>query len=67
MFYFKELFFRFKYSFLSFFLTFLITYFYKDIIFLILTIPLLDLFINFPDFIYTNPTELLTIHFLLMF
>jgi sec-independent protein translocase protein TatC len=66
MFYFKELFFRFKYSFLSFSLTFLITYFYKDIIFLILTVPLLDLFINFPDFIYTNPTELLTIHFLLM-
>jgi sec-independent protein translocase protein TatC len=66
MFYLTELFFRFKYSFLSLFLSIFIAYFYKNILFILLTFPLLDYFYNLNNFIYTHPTELLTIHFLLI-
>lgn len=66
MFYLTELFFRFKYSFLSLSLSIFIAYFYKNILFILLTFPLLDYFYNLNNFIYTHPTELLTIHFLLI-
>jgi len=66
MFYLTELFFRFKYSFLSLSLSIFIAYFYKNILFILLTFPLLDCFYNLNNFIYTHPTELLTIHFLLI-
>ena len=67
MFYFNELFFRLQYLLVSFVLTFLVVYFYKNILFVLLTFPLLDSSNTLTSFIYTNPTELLTTHFLLIF
>jgi Sec-independent protein secretion pathway component TatC len=66
MFYFNELFFRLQYFLGSFVLTFLVVYFYKNILFVLLTFPLLDSSNTLTSFIYTNPTELLTTHFLLI-
>jgi sec-independent protein translocase protein TatC len=66
MFYLTELFFRFKYSFLSLSVSIFIAYLYKNILFILLTFPLLDYFYSLNNFIYTHPTELLTIHFLLI-
>ena len=66
MFYFNELFFRLQYILGSFLLTFLVVYFYKNILFVLLTFPLLDSSNTLTSFIYTNPTELLTTHFLLI-
>jgi len=75
MLYIKEIIFRFQYYILSFFFTFFVTYFYKKILFVLLTFPLitfsnhyfLDKANTFSNFIYTHPAELLTIHFFLMF
>jgi len=66
MFYFNELFFRLQYALGSFVLTFLVVYFYKNILFVLLTFPLLDSSNSLTSFIYTNPTELFTTHFLLI-
>ena len=72
MFYFNELYFRFRFFFFSFTFTFLIAYYYKKILFIFLTFPLLSYSNSFNStnslntFIYTHPAELLTIHFLLM-
>jgi len=74
MFYFKELFVRFQYLVFSFLLTVFILYSYKGIIFILLTIPLIDLnydhtetLNSYSNFIYTRPAELLTIHFFSIF
>lgn len=70
MFYFKELFIRFQYFLFSFLITLLIIYYYKRILFILLTLSLidsssyLDTFNPYSNFIYTSPTELLTIHLL---
>lgn len=70
MFYFKELFIRFQYFLFSFLITLLIVYYYKRILFILLTLSLidsssyLDSFNQHSNFIYTSPTELLTIHLL---
>jgi len=75
MLYIKEIIFRFQYYILSFIFTFFVTYFYKKILFVLLTFPLItfsnDYFLDkantFSNFIYTHPAELLTVHFFLMF
>jgi sec-independent protein translocase protein TatC len=66
MFYLTELFFRFQYFIVSFFLTVLIAYLFKDILFILLTFPLINNSNTLNSFIYTHPAELLTIHLLLM-
>lgn len=67
MFYFKDLFIRFQYFLFSFFVTISIAYYYKRVLFILLTLSLADFnscFDYSSSFIYTHPTELLTIHFL---
>jgi sec-independent protein translocase protein TatC len=66
MFYLTELFFRFQYFIVSFLLTVLIAYLFKDILFILLTFPLINNSNTLNSFIYTHPAELLTIHLLLM-
>lgn len=66
MFYLTELFFRFQYFVVSFLLTVLIAYLFKDILFILLTFPLINNSNTLNSFIYTHPAELLTIHLLLM-
>lgn len=67
MFYFNELFLRLKFSIFSFLLLLLICYFYKDILLIIFSIPILNLSLNpiaeFNNLIYTHPLELFKIHF----
>jgi Sec-independent protein secretion pathway component TatC len=67
MFYFNELFLRLKFSAFSFLLVLLICYFYKDILLIIFSIPILNLSLNpiaeFSNLIYTHPLELFKIHF----
>jgi Sec-independent protein secretion pathway component TatC len=74
MFYFKELFVRFQYLVFSFLITAFILYSYKAIIFILLTIPLIEFncgqtetLNSYSNFIYTRPAELLTIHFFSIF
>lgn len=66
MFYLTELFFRFQYLIVSFLLTIFVAYFFKDILFILLTFPLISNSNTLNSFIYTHPAELLTIHLLLM-
>lgn len=65
MFYLRELFFRLQYIFFSFFTTLILFYFYKHLLIFLLTVPLSceTSFNGFQHFIYTHPTELLTIYF----
>jgi len=74
MFYLKELFVRFQFLVFSFLFTVFILYYYKGIIFILLTVPLidpsyghLDTLNSYSNFIYTRPSELLTIHFFSIF
>jgi len=67
MFYLNELFLRFKFSIFSFLLILLVCFFYKDILLIIFSIPILKLPSNiiseFSNIIYTHPLELFKIHF----
>ena len=66
MFYFKELFLRFKYVCLSFFLTFFCLFIYKDFLLVLMSFPLLQNYTEndpevFGKFIFTHPAELLKV------
>ena len=72
MFYIREFLIRIKFCFLSFAITVFLSYYYKNILLIILSFSLLncsseDIFNTFSNFIYTHPAELLKIHFLLIF
>jgi len=61
MFYLKELLLRFKYLALAFSVLLLMCYFYKDTLFLLIILSIIDCtkdkLLNFDHFIYTHPTE----------
>ena len=71
MFYLNEIFLRIKFSLFTFLITLVICFYYKEVLLILFSIPILnlplDISLEFNNLIYTHPFELFKIHFFFAF